>query len=109
SEYLPELKPAAAPVRAAASKPRPGAPQLTKQEIISLPPAPDNFRQTTVDPANPQLLREERALPNLVAGVTTPPVPAAATQRALSRIAALEVPRDVVAPAAAMGARDLAQ
>ncbi len=110
SEYLPAVTaPAPAAPRPAPHRARKGAPRLARQEILSLPPRPDNFRQTIVDPVSPQLLRDDRPLPNLVAGVIAPPVPAAATQRQLHQLAAPLLPREVVAPAPRVVARDLAK
>ena len=49
AEYLPEIDTGS--VAAPAIKERKGEPKYAKQRIISLPPAPDNFRQTIVTPA----------------------------------------------------------
>src|SRR5205814_5750441 len=86
SEYLPEMKMPAPVVEKPRRAARHGESKLAPQEIISLPPAPDNFRQTIVDPAHPEVLQEARPLPNLVADVIAPPVPAAAAERRLNQI-----------------------
>jgi TonB family protein len=113
SEYLPELKLPApdTPARRATpqSRPKHGEPRLGRQEIISLPPRPDNFRQTIVDAAHPEVLRDDKPLPNLVAGITAPPVPAAAATRRIDQLVAPALPRDVVAPAPGATVRDLAK
>ncbi|MGH9557549.1 MAG: hypothetical protein ACRD2Y_17195, partial [Terriglobales bacterium] len=46
SEYLPNLSAGSAPAKVA----RKGKPAYSKQPVISLPPEPDNFSQTIVDP-----------------------------------------------------------
>jgi protein TonB len=61
SPYLPPV--AAAPK--AAKHALEGQPALAKQEIISVPPEPDNSRQTIVTP-DLRVLRKEVPLPNIV-------------------------------------------
>lgn len=71
-DYLPVLetddaqeeKPPQAPERKRPEQK--GEPKYARQRIISLPPAPDNFRQTVVTPSKIKL-PQEAALPNLVA------------------------------------------
>ncbi len=94
SRYLP---PVAAP-------PRPqkhalqGQPALAKQEIISVPPEPDNSRQTVITP-NLHVFHKEIPLPNIVAwdDRVTPIQPLSASAD-LSK-AKLLLPQDVIAPA----------
>jgi TonB family protein len=77
SEYLPEL-------HGVPTHPRTGGkqnPVLAKQQIISLPEAPDNLRQTIVSPPKLRLEREID-LPNMVSyEPATPLQPLAASQR----------------------------
>lgn len=114
SEYLPEIDTGAPP----AQKERTGQPALAKQHIISLPPAPDNFRQTIITP-DPTKIAQDVPLPNIVANTTIPAPPEAAmvheskltapqitpvapppdVSTAQSRIAPIAAP-DVVGPAA---------
>jgi TonB family protein len=98
SPYLPELHgaPAHPHIRGKSD------PVLARQEILSLPANPDNLRQTVVTPPKVEL-KQDLALPNLVAFGNTPPLqPLAASERATS---SLHLPKgmptpDVVAPAA---------
>ena len=98
SEYLPELH--SAPThQSAAGK---ADPVLARQEIRSLPDAPDNLRQTIVTPTDMKL-QHDIALPNLVAYA---PVPAAPAMEAASQKPKLQLPAmlpQVVAPAAETG------
>ncbi len=72
SEYLPEINTGEAPAPAKVEKK--GEPKWAKQRIISLPPAPDNFRQTIITPSKVKL--PATAMPNLVAWTPVPsPVP----------------------------------
>ena len=41
-------------------KPRKGAPKLAKQEILSVPPEPDNNHQTIVTPPKVKLKQDVR-------------------------------------------------
>ena len=94
SEYLP-------PLDTGGPKPRPqqkGDPSYAPQAIISVPPEPDNRKQTIVTP--PKLkLNSDVPLPNVVAwGHPATPIPPAAT---VSQTAALKLPTlpvSVVAP-----------
>ena len=76
-----------------------GQPEYARQPIISVPPEPDNTRQTIVAP--PQVkLEHDIEIPNLVAW--TPrnvPVPIAATARNTSDLPLPALPAQVVAPA----------
>jgi TonB family protein len=61
SPYLPPVATAPKPARHALQ----GQPALAKQEIISVPPEPDNSRQTIVTP-DLRVLKKELPLPNVV-------------------------------------------
>ena len=94
SEYLPAIDTGSAP--APAQEERKGEPKWAKQRIISLPPAPDNFRQTIVT-ASQIKLPKDVSMPNLVAWTPVPaPVPEAAIKSA-ARLPAFTP--EVVAPA----------
>jgi TonB family protein len=98
SEYLPELhgKPARHRQTGKAD------PVQARQEIRSLPNAPDNLRQTIVTPPNLKL-KNEVALPNLVA---YGPIPAAPALEAASQTVKLRLPAmlpEVMAPAVETG------
>lgn len=73
SEYLPEIDTG----KRAEPKPRHGQPALAKQHIRSMPPAPDNFRQTIVTP-DPMKIQDDVPLPNLAVNTTIPAPPEAA-------------------------------
>ena len=98
SEYLPELH--SAPThQSAAGK---ADPVQARQEIRSLPDAPDNLRQTIVTPTDIKL-QHDISLPNLVA---YGPVPAAPALEAASQKPKLQLPAmlpQIVAPAAETG------
>ena len=93
SEYLPEIDTGSAP----AKQERKGQPKFAKQRIISLPPAPDNFRQTIVTPSQIKLANDV-SMPNLVAWT---PIPSAVPEAALTQtpLKLPQVPMTVVAPA----------
>ncbi len=96
SEYLPEIDTgkAAAP----AVKARKGEPKYAKQRIISLPKAPDNFRQTIVTPSHIKLPNDV-PLPNLVAWTPIPSaIPEAALMQTPSQLKLPALTPDVVAP-----------
>ena len=96
SEYLPEIDTGSA--AAPAIKERKGEPKYAKQRIISLPPAPDNFRQTIVTPSHIKLPNDV-PLPNLVAWTPIPsPVPEAALAQTPSQLKLPALTPDVVAP-----------
>lgn len=96
SEYLPEIDTGS--VAAPAIKARKGEPKYAKQRIISLPPAPDNFRQTIVTPSRIKLPNDV-PLPNLVAWTPIPsPVPEAALMQTPSQLKLPAITPDVVAP-----------
>jgi TonB family protein len=95
SEYLPPINTASeAPV-----KPRHGAPKLAKQEILSVPPQPDNNHQTIVTPPKVKLGRDV-ALPNIVAWTPVPAQPIAASARPVSQLEVPQFDPQVVAPTA---------
>jgi len=92
SDYLPPIKSEAAPTPARAA--RKGQPALAKQEIISVPAAPDNSTQTIVNPPHPSVIAQEVPLPNMsvwTQNVTQPPV------MSMTR-AKLELPQTLVKP-----------
>ena len=96
SEYLPPINTASEePV-----KPRQGAPKLAKQEILSIPPEPDNNHQTIITP--PQVkLTHDVPLPNIVAWTSVPAAqPIAASARPVSQLKVPQFEPQVVAPAA---------
>lgn len=96
SEYLPPINTA----QKAAMKPRHGAPKLAKQEILSVPPNPDNTRQTVVTPPKIKL-NHDVALPNIVAWTPVPSTqPVAASARSVSQLTVPTFQPDVVAPTA---------
>ena len=95
SDYLPPINTAAK----AQMRPRKGAPKLAKQEILSVPPNPDDTRQTIVTP--PQIkLQHDVALPNIVAWTPIPAAqPVAASARSVSQLKVPHFEPEVVAPA----------
>lgn len=98
SPYLPELHGAPAH-RPARGKPDPVA---AKQQILSLPENPDNFRQTVVTPPKIKL-KQDVDLPNIVAYVPAAPLqPLDASKRepASLRLPKLMPVPEVIAPAA---------
>jgi len=94
SPYLPPVSTPPKPAKHAFK----GEPALAKQEIISVPPEPDNSRQTIVTP-DVRILHKEVPLPNVVvwADKAAPIQPLAASAN-LSQPKLL-VPPDVIAPA----------
>ncbi|HWZ44275.1 MAG TPA: energy transducer TonB [Candidatus Saccharimonadales bacterium] len=81
TEYLPPVnstpneKPRP-PVRREAQK---ADPVYAPQEIVTIHPNANSIRQTIVNPVNPEMLQQERPLPNIVAWNPVPgPAPAAA-------------------------------
>jgi len=96
SEYLPPIQTG----NRAALKPRKGAPKLAKQEILSVPPSPDNTHQTIVTPPNIKL-KQDVALPNIVAWTAVPAAqPIAASARSASQRRVPQLEPQVVGPAA---------
>ncbi len=92
SEYLPEINTGSRP----AKRERKGDPVQAKQRIISIPPAPDNLRQTIVTP-DPMKIAQDVSLPNIVANTVIPAPPEAAMQRSRITAPQLAMP-NIVAP-----------
>ena len=95
SEYLPPLNTGPR----GEAKPRQGAPKLAKQEILSVPPNPDNNHQTIVTPPKMKL-DHDVPLPNIVAWTTIPGQPIAASSRQLSQLKLPQIAPQVVEPTA---------
>src|SRR5271165_443127 len=95
SEYLPPINTGPR----GEAKPRKGAPKLAKQEILSVPPNPDNNHQTIVTPPNVKLNRDV-PLPNIVAWTDIPGQPIAASQRQLAQLKMPQFTPQVVEPTA---------
>jgi TonB family protein len=95
SEYLPPINTGPR----GEAKPRKGEPKLAKQEIISVPPNPDNLHQTIVTPPNIKLNRDV-PLPNIVAWTSIPGQPIAASNRQLSQLKLPQFTQQVVEPTA---------
>jgi len=96
SDYLPPINTASK----AAMKPRHGAPKLAKQEILSVPPNPDNTHQTIVTPPKIKL-NHDVLLPNIVAWTPIPSAqPVAASARSVSQLKVPQLEPDVAAPTA---------
>ena len=95
SEYLPPINTGPR----GEAKPRKGAPKLAKQEILSVPPNPDNNHQTIVTPPNVKL-NHDVPLPNIVAWTNIPGQPIAASQRQLSQLKLPQFTPQVVEPTA---------
>ena len=93
SEYLPPINTGSPP----APKPRKGQPLLAKQEIISLPPRPDNFEQTIVSPVDVKL-PSNVPLPNIVAWTNTPGPLRAEALRNQAKLTLPPLPASVIAP-----------
>src|SRR5271157_4650923 len=96
SEYLPPINTG----QKGAAKPRKGEPKLAKQEILSVPPNPDNYRQTIVTP--PQVkLNKDVPLPNVVAWTPVPAAqPIAASSPKVSQLKIPQFQQQVVEPSA---------
>lgn len=86
SEYLPEIDTGDRTV----PKERHGEPVQAKQHIRSVPPAPDNFRQTIVTP-DPTKIHEDVPLPNLVANTSIPAPPEAAVLQPTERLTVRQI------------------
>ncbi|HKS72157.1 MAG TPA: energy transducer TonB [Terriglobales bacterium] len=96
SEYLPPLISTRPSINYRAIK---GEPEYAKQEIISVPPDPDNTRQTIVTPPKVKL-DHDVPLPNIVAWSDTKvEVPMAATARSAADMKLPDLPTAVIAPA----------
>jgi TonB family protein len=96
SEYLPPINTGQKGI----TKPRKGEPKLAKQEIISVPPSPDNKRQTIITP--PQVkVNKDVALPNIVAWTAVPAAqPIAASSQSVSKLKIPQFQQQVVEPTA---------
>jgi len=81
------------------TKPRKGEPTLEKQEILSVPPNPDNNHQTIVTPPNVKLTHDV-PLPNIVAWTNIPGQPIAASSRQMSQLKLPQFTPQVVEPTA---------
>ncbi len=96
SEYLPPLDTR----RANPERARKADPEYSAQPIISVPPEPDNRSQTIVTPPDIQL-KQDVALPNIVAWSATPRLPIAPAPAVpaseVSRLAP-RIERSVIAP-----------
>lgn len=95
SEYLPPINTGSR----GEAQPRKGEPKLAKQEILSVPPNPDNNHQTIVTPPNVKLNRDV-PLPNIVAWTELPGQPIAASSRQLSQLKLPQFAPQVVEPTA---------
>lgn len=95
SPYLP---PVATPPKAAKHALQ-GQPALAKQEIISVPPEPDNSRQTIVTP-DLRVLRKEVPLPNVVVWGDRPAPVQPASEFTATPQPKLLLPPDVIPPPA---------
>jgi TonB family protein len=96
SEYLAPIQTG----KRADMKPRKGAPKLAKQEILSVPPEPDNNHQTIVTPPKIKLQQDVR-VPNIVAWTQVPAAqPIAASARSASQLKVPQLDPQVVGPAA---------
>ena len=104
SEYLPAINSGSPP----AKKTRKADPVLASQPIVSLPPTPDNFRQTIINPQAPHIIQRDVALPNIVVWTTPAPMPVAATERSISSISLPSPNLEVLRPTAAVVNRGVA-
>ncbi len=95
SEYLPPINTGPR----GEAQPRKGQPKLAKQEILSVPPNPDNNHQTIVTPPNVRL-NHDVPLPNIVAWTNIPGQPIAASSRQLSQLKLPQFAPQVVEPTA---------
>jgi TonB family protein len=92
ADYLPEVNSGSKPSKVELQ----GLPAYAKQEIISVPPEPDNTRQTIVTPSDIKL-KHDVAMPNIVAW--NPTLPAAPISATPGRKMSLTPLPEVVAPA----------
>lgn len=96
SEYLPPINTG----QKGAAKPRKGEPKLAKQEILSVPPNPDNYHQTIVTPPQVKLTKDVQ-VPNIVAWTAVPAAqPIAASSPKASQMRIPQFQQQVVEPAA---------
>ncbi len=96
SEYLPPINTG----NRGTAKPRTGQPMLAKQDILSVPPNPDNQHQTIVTPPNVKL-NKDAALPNIVAWTAVPAAqPIAASSKSVAQLKIPQFEQQVVEPTA---------
>jgi TonB family protein len=101
SEYLPEVHTIPKPVDSPRTPARENAPEApadptyAKQEIISVPPNPDNLRQTIVTPSQVKIDRDV-PLPNIV--TAQPPKAPDVLEVANRPAPKLEMPAEITAP-----------
>jgi TonB family protein len=95
SEYLPPVNTG----KTDAPKSRKGSPKLAKQEILSVPPQPDNAKQTVITPPKIKL-QQDVALPNIVAWTALPGQPIAASSQAVNKLTVPQFDMPVVEPRA---------
>jgi TonB family protein len=96
SAYLPPLNTG----RPNTPKSRKGEPKLARQEILSVPPQPDNTKQTVITPPKVKL-QQDVALPNIVAWTPIPAKqPIAASSRSVNQLTLPQFDIPVVQPAA---------
>ena len=93
SEYLPPLRSAPRP----AAHPMKGAPAFAKQEIISVPPEPDNSRQTIVTP-DLKVIARDVPLPNIMAWDRPDPIQPLTATAELNPHPKLFTPQDIISP-----------
>lgn len=96
SEYLPPINTG----HKGTAKERKGQPKLAKQEILSVPPNPDNSHQTIITP--PQIkLNKDVAVPNIVAWTAVPSrQPIAASSKSVAQLQIPQFQQQVVEPRA---------
>src|SRR5438067_3310089 len=103
-DYLPAIKsrdePGPGPVARAAD------PLIARQQVRSLPPTPEYFKQRVISPEQVKLPTEQ-ALPDLVASSAALPAPPVTSAERFNRDIALDRSAGVVAPAAEDLARAL--
>jgi len=105
SDYLPALSSGSAPAKVA----KKGQPEYNKQPIISLPPNPDNFSQTIVDPTTTRILSQDVPLPNMVIWTPVPArMPVAATARSAGQLKVPMMAVTVAPPPPELAKRNLA-
>lgn len=94
SEYLPPIRTAPKPPAHSLK----GEPTFAKQEIISVPPEPDNSRQTIVTP-DAKLITKNIPLPNLIAWAKdVDPIQPLSASAELNPHPKLFTPPDIIAP-----------
>jgi TonB family protein len=81
SDYIPAIDTG----RSKTALPRKGAPKLSRQEILSVPPETDNTRQTIITPPKVHL-QHDVALPNIVAWTSVPDQPPLASSQLISKL-----------------------